>query len=279
MSTLTAMLGPSPVREASGRGTRLRQMPVGNAAGDIRFSHTRALWNEYPDRIRALVQQPDIRRVCDLGGGARPLLTRAEIEAAGVDYDLMDVSAEQLAKAPPGYRTIVADALAPEFAHAHGPYDLVFTSFVVEHLPDPAAFHRNVHSVLRPGGLAFHVFPTLFEPAFLFNYVVPDELTAALLHRVQPGREEEGAHGKFRPYYRWCRGPGPRQIERFGQAGFDVVEYVGYFGHHYFERFPPVERAFERVWSALLRRPVPAVTSYAWVLLRRTGEAPAAAAS
>lgn len=226
-------------------------------------------WDDLPEAVRRFAAREEVTTVCDLGGGANPILGLDFIERHNLRYEVLDASAEELAKAPAGYVTAVADATDPRLAERHGPYDLVASGFIAEHVEDPAGFHATVHALLKPGGHAVHVFPTLYEPAFLVNLLIPERLTDPALARVQPGREAHGSHGKFRPYYRWCRGPGARQFMRLESAGFDVVDYRGYFGHGYFRAFPPLDRLEQRLARALVQRPVPALTSYARVILRR----------
>ena len=206
--------------------------------------------------------------MCELGGGANPIIPLDLIAERGLEHEIVDISAAELAKAPEGYRTVQADATSPDFA-ARGAYDLIVTAFLAEHVRDSRAFHSTVHSALRPGGLAFHVFPTLYEPTFFANLILPERLTDPLLQRIQPGREPEGVKGKFRAYYRWCRGPTRRQIRRFERVGFEVVDYVGYFGHGYFEKLRPLDRVEQAVSRALTLHPVAALTSYGTVVLRR----------
>ncbi|MEX2139915.1 MAG: methyltransferase [Pirellulales bacterium] len=57
-------------------------------------------------------------------------------------------------------RLFELDFCAPE-AHARLPqkYDLIFSCDTIEHVPNPGAFLRNVHAVLKPGGRAFLTFP------------------------------------------------------------------------------------------------------------------------
>lgn len=227
------------------------------------------MWSDYPEHVRRLVREPGVRRVCELGAGANPILGLDLVAEQGLEYHVVDISAEELAKAPPGYTTIQADAGAPAFAREHGPYDLVISAFLAEHLPRPQDFHAAVHAALAPGGRALHTFPTLYEPAFVLNRLLPERLTAVALRGAQEGREAEGAHAKFPAYYRWCRGPTRPQLRRLEEAGFDVLDYVGYFGHGYFSKLPRAYRLYERLSTTLVRYPVPALTSYASVLLRR----------
>ena len=243
-------------------------VPADRVALVPRYRVWTSLWADYPERAQALARDPSVTRVCELGGGANPLIPLELIAERGLDHEVADLAPAELAKAPEGYRTVLADATAPEFA-ARGPFDLIVTAFLAEHIPDPRAFHSVVHAALRPGGLAFHVFPTLYEPTFVANRLVPERITEPLLRRIQRGREPEGDHAKFPAYYRWCRGPTRRQIQRFERAGFEVLEYDGYFGHGYFDRFWFLDRPEQAFSRALTRHPVPALTSYATVMLRR----------
>lgn len=234
-----------------------------------RYALWEQVWVDLPAAVERLAAAPDIVRVCDLGGGANPILSLDFIAAHGLRYEILDASAEELAKAPAGYAALQADAADPELSRRHGPYDLIASGFIAEHIADAARFHANVLELLVPGGYAVHVFPTLYEPALVANLFVPERLTGPVLRRIQPGREPHGPHGKFPAYYRWCRGPSRRQLRRLRAVGFEIVDYVGYFGHGYFRRVEPLDRLEQRVAAALVRHPVPALTSYACVVLRR----------
>lgn len=212
------------------------------------------------------------RDVCDVGGGPNPLLGPEQIAARGLRYVLLDASADQLAKAPPGYETALADVTAPPPA-LHGAFELVVSQWVAEHVADPRAFHRGVRALLRPGGYAVHLFPTLYAIPFVANLVLPERIAGALA-RVRaltpgPSREDEGHFGKFPAHYRWCRGPSARQVRRLESTGFEVVEYVGFFGHGYYEKLGPLARAEAALADWLVRHPVPLLTSAAIVVLRR----------
>jgi hypothetical protein len=233
-----------------------------------RYRYWFDLWTDHPGQAVALATTAGVERVCELGGGANPLIPLELIERCGLDHEVADVSAAELAKAPAGYRTVVLDATSEALA-ARGPYDLVVSAFLAEHVEDARAFHASVYAALRPGGIALHTFPTLYEPTFVINRVVPERAVEPLLRRVQPGREPEGDHGKFRAYYRWCRGPTRRQVRRLEGVGFEVLDYVGYFGHGYFGPLRPLDRAEQALSHALVRRPLPVLTSYATVTLRR----------
>jgi SAM-dependent methyltransferase len=216
------------------------------------------------------------RRVADLGGGANPLLPLEFIRQHDLDYTVVDLSPEELAKAPPGYEKSVADVCSdqPPFLEE---FDLVFSKTLAEHVADPRRFHTNVFAMLKPNGIAIHFFPTLFCLPFVVNRVLPHSLTYHALRAVAQGRESEGRHGKFPAQYRWCRGPSGRQLRRLEGIGFRVNRYTGYFGHGYYGPVRWLDRVHRRWTSFLVSHPVPAVTSFAMLELARptTRESPA----
>jgi 2-polyprenyl-3-methyl-5-hydroxy-6-metoxy-1,4-benzoquinol methylase len=221
-------------------------------------------WGRFDSRLIELIQRDGARTICEIGGGANPALSLPFVRENDLDYVVVDVSAEELAKAPAGYRTLVANVESSD-VDLPNRYDVIFSRMVAEHISSPAHFHRNIYAHLRPNGLAFHFFPTLYTLPYLVNRVVPESLARQLLHGTG------GGHEKFPAYYRWCRGPSRRQIRRLKSVGYDVEEYVGFFGHGYYGRLRPVQTLSDALAAGFVRRPVPLVTSYAQVILRRPG--------
>lgn len=234
----------------------------------VRYENYRSALDGFVPYLERLIERTGAKRVCDLGGGARPSLSLATVERLGLDYVVLDISADELAKAPSGYRTLQAD-IGGEEPPDLGPQDLVFSRMLAEHIADPERFHRNVRAVLRDNGIAFHLFPTLYELPFLVNRLLPVRTSERFLVRLDPARRREGRKPKFPAYYRWCRGPGRRQLERFRRLGYAIEEYVGFFGHDYLAKVTPIQRVEDRLAAALLRHPVPLFTSYAYLVLRR----------
>lgn len=234
----------------------------------------------FDQRLRALLQCGDVTRVCDLGGGANPIVSLDTVRSRKLAYLVVDVSETELAKAPGGYRTHTADVGIPQRL-PDGPYDLILSKWVAEHIASPQVFHRNVLEALRPGGFALHLFPTLYSLPFVLNRLVPTALSERALGALRPGREAEGTHAKFKTYYRWCRGPTRRQETRLRALGYEVAEYVGFFGTNYFEKLPWLDHAEGTVSHHLTRHPAPLLTSFACVLLRKpagAGDLPGAGA-
>lgn len=235
----------------------------------VQYLLTSAVGHPFPEFVRDLIAQRSARSVCDMGGGANPILSLEEIASMGLRYVLADVSTTELAKAPPGYETRTLAMSGSSIDFGGEPFDLVISRFVVEHIADPASFHTAVRDALIPGGFAAHFFPTLPSPPFVLNRILGHR-ARRLVDLLQPGlRNEDGRLGKFRPYYRWCEGPTRRQYRRFDSIGFGIEQYIVLVGHAYHARFSALHHAATAVSHALVRLRVPAVATYAILVLRR----------
>ncbi len=225
-------------------------------------------WTEAESWIGGLIRRYEARDILEIGAGANPTLSLSSLKSLAVrEYTTNDVSAEELAKAAPGYATLCCDFADPALEFSRQ-YDFVCSRMVNEHVRDGAAYYRNVFRALRPGGVTVHAFSTLYALPFVVNRLMPEATSSALLNAFAP--RDRHQHEKFRAYYSWSRGPTRRQIRRFEALGFDVLEYRGYFGHNYYEkRLAPLHWLEQRKEAWLLRHPMPMLTSYATVLLRR----------
>lgn len=224
--------------------------------------------DRFDDVVREIASRAGVTRVCELGAGANPILTREFVARQGIEYTLVDISRGELDKAPEGFAKIVADVTLPGL-DGLGKYDFVFSRTLAEHVRHPVPFHRNILELLTPGGRAAHFFPTLYEPVFLVNWLMPERLAHYVLVRLDPYRAKGGPKEKFPAYYRWCRGPTQRQCRRLTGMGYEIEEYVGWFGHDYFGRAPALHRAQTVLARALAAKPLPLLTTYAWVVVRK----------
>jgi SAM-dependent methyltransferase len=217
--------------------------------------------------LKGLIESHGCRSICEVGAGANPALPLDHVTTRGLQYCLLDLAPEELGKAPAGYEKILAD-ISSGTTPPGGPFDLVVTRMLAEHVRRPRQFHRNVRSLLRPGGLAFHFFPTLYALPFVANRVLPERASAAALRLLSP--RDPFRQRKFPAYYHWCRGPTAAQTRRFERLGYVVEEYVGFFGHGYYERIPVLRGLHRMATGYLLRHPVPLLTSFAYLILRKT---------
>lgn len=241
---------------------------VTHTAGNVSYKDLADLWQSYPDMLVQLARDNGVADVAELGAGAKPLVSDSDKWGFVNRRVAIDISPEELAKAGTEVETQVADLCQPILT-GHNAYDLVFSTTLCEHLPDPRTFHENCFKLLRPGGLSVHFFPTLFAFPFVINKLIPERASHAVLNKIHRVRLEHGKYGKFPAYYRWTTGPTPRAIKRFEGVGFEVVEFRGAFGHHYYYQIPPLHKLELAKSKFLLRHPAPGLTSYAIVVLRK----------
>lgn len=263
MSTASPTLVPSANAPAVPSGDvefpqlfdRYRQRRMG--ARDFAWAY-----EDFRDACRRAIDALDAQTVCDAGGGWRPLFSQDEIARRGLDYTVLDVSPQALQRTPAEYRTVCTDVCdAPR--ELTGQFDLVFSMFVAEHVRDGYSMHRSIFDMLRPGGIAVHVFPTLYYPAFVANKLLPERLTRPIVRRLVQHED------KFPARYSWCFGPTPSMRRRLTTIGYEVLEFRPFYGTYYLSRVP-VLRAIEEGcsrWAAA--RTIPYLTSFARVQLRK----------
>lgn len=244
--------------------------PVGEAVSPastrVSFGHQHDAYGNYDATLKRLIEENGCKRVCEVGGGANPALPLAYVTARNLRYCLLDIAPQELAKAPSGYDKIAADICSGTVPPG-GPFDLVFSKMLAEHVREPRMFHRNVFGLLRPGGVAFHFFPTLYALPLLANRLIPERASAATLRVFSP--RDPVKEGKFPAYYRWCRGPSAAGVRRFEELGYVVERYEGFFGHDYYDRIPGVRALHRLVTRFLVRHPITWLTSVAYLILRR----------
>jgi len=240
----------------------------------VTYEHYRDFpgWHTAPSYLRALLVREGSRTVLEIGSGANPTLGPDDVRALGVTYTTNDILESELAKAGPGYETLCLDiAAAGEQDLPAGAFDFVFSRMVNEHVADGERYYRNVFELLAPGGTTVHCFSTLYALPFVVNRVVPERVARRILHIITP--RDYYQQDKFQAHYSWSRGPTRRAIARLHSIGFEVVEYRGFFGHPYYNNYPtllrPLRALEERKAAWLRRHPIPELTSYAVVVLRK----------
>ncbi|CAN5500299.1 hypothetical protein BH10PSE7_BH10PSE7_45100 [soil metagenome] len=228
-------------------------------------------WDNYPVTIRALSRAFGLRNWCEIGGGRDPAFLRSEIEQLGVHYTINDISQDELDLAPAFYAKARFDIAGPPHAMQSraGAFDLMFSRMVFEHVHDVAAAWRNVHTLLKPGGVALAFFPTLYAPPFLMNHLMPEALSRAILHAFFAKRRDDGSHPKFPAVYDWCFGSETKLKPMLENAGFGDHMVLPFWGTNYFKPIPglhQIDNGFSRLSRAADMR---SLTSHAYVLVRK----------
>jgi hypothetical protein len=239
----------------------VRYQTVGDFAG----------WDGARGFLQSIIEANGCRNILEVGSGANPTLSADYVHANSLNYVTSDSIEGELEKAPPAFRRMVLDLsekIAPSLRES---FDCVFARMVGEHIRDGALYHTNIFEALRPGGLAVHCMSCLGCLPFLANRILPDGASARMLQSFNPRNEVQ--HGKFKAYYSWASGPSRNMVNRFRSIGFEIVEYIGVFGHPYYARRLPLLHHLEVMKSNLLvRHPIPQLCSYATVILRKPKE-------
>lgn len=118
-------------------------------------------------------------RGLELGAGdghASDLLTQCVKDLLVTDY----YEAILALPARPGRRTQILDAEAVGEALPAGSFDLVFSSNLLEHLPDLPRALAGIHHVLADDGLSIHVLPSAFWKVCQVGLFYPDILLSRL---------------------------------------------------------------------------------------------------
>jgi SAM-dependent methyltransferase len=241
---------------------------MGSGALNVAYTDLDDLWQAYDGLVVDLAKREGVSAVAELGGGANPMVADSDRWGFAQERVVVDISATELAKADGEVQTRVADLCKP-IEDGHDAYDLVFSKMLCEHLPDARAFHENCFKILRPGGLSVHFFPTLYTVPFVINRLIPENLTRSMLRMVQPQRFTDPKLQKFPAYYRWCTGPTARAVKRYESVGFKVEAWNAAFGHLYYEKIPGLNKVERAKTRFLLEHPVPMLTSFATVVLRK----------
>lgn len=236
-----------------------------------KYGLSRDAWAGFNAEVRGILARGTGRKsVLELGAGANPSILWGDVNGMEIDYWCLDISPEEAQKAGSSYRFLIGDIGSPNLELPHQ-FDFVFSKMLAEHIRSGQVFHSNVAKLLRPGGKAFHFFPTMYAPPYLLNRILPEHLSERVLSLLQPGkRRKDGRNAKFPAYYSWCRGPSKNQYRKFESVGLRVDRYVGFFGHEdYYNRLPLLKAAHMRLCDFLVRNPISLITSFAYVELTR----------
>ena len=215
----------------------------------------------YADELKALVASYPAARILELGAGRWPSFRIAEMPSTVESYTVNDISAEELALLPAGYDKACFD-VSGDASSFNDTYDVVFSRFLAEHVRDGVAMHRNVFRVLKRGGVAFHLIPTLYALPFVLNKLAPERLTSPLLKWLSPRRT---ISPKFPAYYSACYGNPTRMISMLSDIGYRRIEIRPFFGHFYYEKIPLISSVHRRFTSIAANRKWTHLSSYAYI--------------
>lgn len=215
----------------------------------------------YGDALKAIVARYRDADVLELGAGRFPSFRLSEMPGTIRSYTVNDISEHELSLLPAGYEKACFD-VSGDARNFRDTYDVVFSRFLAEHVPDGVAMHRNVYDVLRDGGTAFHLIPTLYAMPFVINKFMPERLTNALLKGLSPRR---AISPKFPAYYSACYGNRSKMEAMLRKIGYRDVKIRTFYGHFYYEKIPGLRQLHRTFSDIAAQRDWEQLGSYAYI--------------
>ncbi|EJL28343.1 bifunctional 2-polyprenyl-6-hydroxyphenol methylase/3-demethylubiquinol 3-O-methyltransferase UbiG [Novosphingobium sp. AP12] len=218
-------------------------------------SHLAAFRDFRPTLSELIAAYPEAR-LLELGGGRKPSFSLSELPGNIASYTVNDIDPSELARTADEYDKACFDVTG-DVSEFEGQFDVIFSRTLIEHVKDGVQMHRNVMKLLRPGGVAFHMAPTLYAVPFVINKYLPETLSTGLLYALAPKRRHN--RNKFPAHYSWCYGDRRKMQAMLEGVGLRSIRIRTFYGHAYFEKIPllrQVDRALsnlaaDRDWSAL----------------------------
>jgi SAM-dependent methyltransferase len=227
----------------------------------ILSNHFQWAWDNYKSVVLSLQRQFDCKSLMEVGGGRSPLIDDREYAMLNLRYTVNDISAAELALAPEWPRKACFDISSPP--PEAGPFDLIFSKMVFEHVPDARSAYQAVYNLLAPNGVCLSFFPTLYCLPFVANYLSPNGLSLKFQRTLDPR-----PNPKFPAYYNWCRST-PSLQRRLKTIGFREVIISPFYGHNYYRSIPFL-RQMQQYWRDIVRaHDMKYFSSFAYVFMQK----------
>lgn len=221
----------------------------------------------YRDKLSDIIRRFESPSILELGGGRTPSFLLEELPTNLASYTVNDISESELALTGPGYAKACFDATG-DVSRFSNQYDVVFSRTLAEHVRSGKLMHENVLKLLKPGGIAFHMIPTLFCVPFVVNKLVPNAVGQGMLRVLNPHRRED--HPDYQPvfkaHYSWCYGSRSRMERLLKSVGFSDVKIKTFYGHDYFRRVPLIRQVDNAISYFAWKADISAYGSYAHIM-------------
>jgi SAM-dependent methyltransferase len=235
--------------------------------------HSQWAWDNYDATVLTLARRLGLTTLCEIGGGRDPGFLPSNPALSGLSLTVNDIDQLELDFAPGGLAKarfdIAGDLHEPDARP--GSFDLMFSRMVFEHVDGVPRAWSNIHTLLKPGGVAMAFFPTLYAPVFTINHMIPERLSRALVHALYPARRDGGGDPKFPALYDHCVSSERVQRAMLAKAGFSDVHVQPFWGHGYFDRMPGIRQVDHLFNTLAAKLDWRLMSTYAFVVARKAG--------
>lgn len=228
-------------------------------------------WENYLATVRDVISGLDGPSVLEIGGGRFPALTREEMSAlGGGTYTTNDISERELSLAPDWVERAHFDIQTPDvevIEQYRDKYDIAFSRMVMEHVPNYLRAYRNIHTVLRDGGISIAFHPVLYSVPFVLNWLIPEQASRRLLTLMFPHRTDAGTP-KFPAVYSGCRISAAVR-RNLKDIGFRNVWQLPFYGHTYYSRMPGIRDVHAKISETLAASNTTVFATYAYTIVQK----------
>lgn len=266
------MVGQARKIETGMQAARAPRRPLSEIVSELGYSSDwNWSWESYKKTIVGIGQEYALERHLEIGGGRDTLFSPAEAAAHGFDVTINDISAKELALAPPSFGKMLCDVAAEDTMETIPPesYDFVYSRMVMEHVRDARQLWQNQYDMLAPGGIGLAFFPTLYAPAFAINRAIPETVSSAILQRLFPDRQADGDNPKFPAFYDHCYGSERHLAPMLEEIGFRNVLVLPFYGYSYFWKIPVLKQVDAAFTRFVRQRDWRTFTSFAYVIAEK----------
>lgn len=233
--------------------------------------HSQWAWDHYEDVVLALARHYGLQDMCEIGGGRDPGFLPDDPKTRGLSLTVNDIDQGELDHAPAGIPKACFDIAGDlrEPAARPGSYDMMFSRMVFEHITDVERAWTNIHTLLKPGGVALAFNPTLWAPVFTLNHMIPASWSRRIVQVLFPNRADGGGDPVFPAHYDWCFSSQAKIAPMLKRAGFRDIHIQPFWGHGYFDRMPGLKQADHLFNLAAAKANLRLFTTYAFTIVRK----------
>ena len=164
--------------------------------------------------------------VLEIGGTKRPIFKKDDVKNyIGLDIDTSFDYKEK-------YHEYIAQSCEDRVEGLNA--DMIFSKYLLEHVPNNQKTFENIENWLNPGGKSVHIFPLGYHPFSLANKLAGNKFAKKLIPILRPGTEEITGYPAF---YNLCNSWELSKVALNSRLRYEIKYFFG--AEDYFSFFLP----------------------------------------